>query len=218
VKRIIIICEGQTEQVFCDSTLSPYFINNRCHIQAPTIKHTRGGIVKWEILKKQIETHLITDKDAFVTTLIDYYGLYQKHSFPDWELAEKASDKNERMDILENGMKFDIPEAFRYRFIPYMQLHEFEGLLFNDIDIFYQQIPSEYLVGVDELKQTFKDYENPEMINNNRETSPSRRLERIIFGYNKVVYGDILAEAIGLNRIRQKSPRFDTWLNILEKL
>lgn len=45
-------------------------------------------------------------------------------------------------------------------------------------------------------------YENPEMINNGRETSPSHRLMRIIRGYNKIVYGDILASAIGLNRMR----------------
>ncbi len=56
------------------------------------------------------------------------------------------------------------------------------------------------------------------MINNNRVTSPSRRLERVITGYNKIVYGDILAEAIGLSRIREKSPRFDNWIKTLEQL
>jgi hypothetical protein len=218
MKRIIIICEGQTEQVFCDRILSPYFISRDYHIQAPTIKHTRGGIVKWDILKKQVETHLLTDRSAFVTTLIDYYGLYQKHSFPEWDIAERNPDKIERMNILERGMKETVEDGHQNRFIPYMQLHEFEGLLFNDINIFHQQIPATDLTGLVELEKTFRDYDNPEMINNNRETSPSHRLERIITGYNKVVYGDILAEAIGLNRIRQKSPRFDNWIKILEKL
>jgi hypothetical protein len=55
------------------------------------------------------------------------------------------------------------------------------------------------------------------MINDQRETSPSHRLERIILGYNKIVYGIILAEAIGLNNIRKKCPRFNTWLDNLEK-
>lgn len=56
------------------------------------------------------------------------------------------------------------------------------------------------------------------MINNNRETSPSHRLARIILGYNKIVYGNILAEAIGLERIREKSPRFNKWISKIENL
>lgn len=218
MKRIIIICEGQTEQVFCDRTLGPYFIAKEYHIQAPTIKHTRGGIVKWQILKKQIETHLETDRSAFVTTLIDYYGLYQKHDFPNWEIAERIEEKNQRMNVLEIAMKNDIIDSFRNRFVPYLQLHEFEGLLFNEVDIFHQQIPKTDLIGVPELLQIFQEYNNPEMINNNKHTSPSHRLQRIIAGYNKVVYADILAEAIGLHRIKQKCPRFSNWIGVLENL
>lgn len=135
-----------------------------------------------------------------------------------WNDAERNPDKNERMEILEQGMLESIEESLRYRFIPYLQLHEFEGLLFNDIDIFYEQIPPKELVGKDELTQTFRQYSNPEMINNNRETSPSHRLERIILGYNKIVYGNILAEAIGLDKIKAKSPRFCEWIKKLEKI
>jgi hypothetical protein len=218
MKRIIIICEGQTEQAFCKRVLSPYFIEKKYNIQTPVIKHTRGGIVKWEILKKQIETHLITERDAYVTTLIDYYGLYDKHYFPSWQDAKRIVDRSERVKLLENGMKNNIDDNLRHRFIPYMQLHEFEGLLFNDISIFYEQIPKRDLIGVEELKKTFSDYNNPEMINDTRETSPSHRLKRIIAGYNKVVYGEILAKEIGLHRIRQKSPRFNNWINHLENI
>ena len=114
-------------------------------------------------------------------------------------------------------MKESIDNSIRYRFIPYVQLHEFEGLLFSDIKVFYEQIPQKELVGTEELKETFAQYDNPEMINDNKETSPSYRLKRIILGYNKVVYGNILAEAIGLEKIREKNPRFDNWLSSLEK-
>jgi hypothetical protein len=218
MKRIIIVCEGQTEQVFCERTLSPDLAEKGYHVQAPTIKHTRGGIVKWPVLKKQIETHLLSEKDAFVTTFIDYYGLYEKHSFPGWEEAQRIQDKAERMTFLETALKNDVIDEVRHRFIPYLQLHEFEGLLFNQKDIFYQQIPAADLVGKPELDAVFNDYPNPEMINDVKETSPSHRLSRIILGYNKVVYGDILAEAIGLQRMRNKSPRFDQWLKVLESL
>ena len=137
---------------------------------------------------------------------------------PKWDEAEKQHDKNVRMNILEEGMSESIEEQLRYRFIPYLQLHEFEGLLFNDIAVFHEQIPKDDLVGVDELISTFRQFSNPEMINDNRRTSPSHRLQRIIRGYNKIVYGNILAEAIGLEKIRIKSPRFNNWISSLEKL
>jgi hypothetical protein len=211
MKRVIIICEGETEREFCQNVLATHLIHRDIHIQAPLIKKTMGGIVKWDILKREIETHL-QEPNVVVTTFIDYYGVYQKHSFPNWEEAERIVDKNKRMDFLENAMKMSIAESIRHRYIPYLQLHEFEGLLFNDIQIFHEQVPKAELVGLTELQKTFEDYDNPEMINNSKETSPSHRLKRIIKGYNKPLYGHYFAEAIGINRIREKSPRFNEWI------
>jgi hypothetical protein len=218
MKRVIIICEGETEKEFCNTILTPYFAKKEIFIQSPLIKKSMGGIVKWSELKRQITLHLTNDSKAFVTTFIDYYGLYNKYNFPLWHKAEQLANKNERMEMLERGMLESIDDAIKFRFIPYLQLHEFEGLLFNEINIFHEQIPKKELVGIDELTQTFKQYSNPEMINNNKATSPSHRLERIILGYNKIVYGNILAEAIGLDKIRAKSPRFNKWIKKLEEL
>jgi len=187
------------------------------NLSLPSIdKKTMGGIVSWPELRKQIRTNLLSGSECFVTTLIDYYGLNQRHDFPKWNESLQIPDIYARIELLELAMKDDIEDNLRYRFIPYLQLHEFEGLLFNDINVFYEQIPQRELIGIPELKQTFEDFENPELINNNPETSPSHRLARIIKGYNKVVYGNIIAEAIGLDKIRAKSPRFNNWLNVLE--
>lgn len=216
--RVIIICEGETEKEFCNTILSPHFSKKEIFVQSPLIKKSMGGIVKWAELKKQITLHLRNDPKAVVTTFIDYYGLYSKYNFPLWEDAKRQTNKSKRMEILERGMLDSIDDAVRFRFIPYLQLHEFEGLLFNEIDIFHEHIPKKELVGINELTQTFKQFNNPEMINNNRESSPSHRLKRIILGYNKVVYGNILAEAIGLEKIRAKSPRFNEWIKKLEEL
>ena len=218
MNRVIIICEGPTEREFCNKILSSFFATKNIYIQSPLIKKTMGGIVKWEELKKQVLLHLKSDTSVFVTTLIDYYGVYSKYEFPRWDEAEAEPDKNKSMNILEEGMSLDIEDSYRFRYIPYMQLHEFEGLLFNEINIFHEQIPENELVGLDELKSTFRNYDNPEMINNNKETSPSHRLMRIISGYDKVVYGNILAESIGLEKIRNKSPRFNEWLNKIEQI
>lgn len=211
MKRVIIICEGETEREFCKNVLAPHLIHHNIFIQAPLIKRSMGGIVRWSILKREIETHLL-EPNVIVSTLIDYYGLYQKYNFPNWAEGERIVDKNSRMDFLENAMKENIADAIRHRYIPYLQLHEFEGLLFNDIQLFYDQVPEAELVGIAELKKTFADYDNPEMINNNRETSPGHRLKRIIRGYNKPLYGHYFAEAIGIDQIRAKSPRFNQWV------
>lgn len=217
MKRVIIICEGETEREFCKNVLAPHLIHLDIFIQAPLIKRSMGGIVRWSILKKEIETHL-QEPNVIVSTLIDYYGLYQKYNFPKWSEGEKIMNKNERMDFIENAMKEDITDAVKHRFIPYLQLHEFEGLLFNDIKLFYEQVPISELVGIEELKKTFADYDNPEMINNKKETSPSHRLKRIIKGYNKPLYGHYFAEAIGIEKIRAKSPRFNQWIEKITSL
>ncbi len=80
-------------------------------------------------IKREIETHLL-EPNVIVSMLIDYYGLYQKYNFPNWAEGENIVDKNSRMGFLENAMKENIADAFRHRYIPYLQLREFEGLLF----------------------------------------------------------------------------------------
>ena len=76
-------------------------------------------------------------------------------------------------------------------------------------------MPKSDLVGIDELEDTFAKYSNPEMINNSQSTSPGHRLERIIKGYKKPLYGHYLTEAIGIPRIREKCPRFNYWIETL---
>ena len=218
MKRIVIICEGETEQEFCDKTLTKHFQPMEIFLHAPRIKHSNGGIVRWDRLKKQIETTLREDRKAYVTLLIDYYGLYEKYQFPGWTEAQTIVNKNERMSFLENQMQSDIDENLRYRFIPYIQLHEFEGLLFCDVDVCKQVIPQDELGGMQELVEVVSGNPNPEMINNSPETSPSHRLLRIIKGYNKIVYGNIIAETIGVETIRAKCTRFNEWLTQIENI
>jgi len=224
MKRIIIIGEGQTEQSFCNDVLQPYFNPKEIYIENPVIKKTHGGIVKWQVLKNQIVNHLLQDKTAFVTTLIDYYGIYGHHNYPEWKEAEKLADKNAAMAKLEKAMLCDIESDLQLRFIPYIQLHEFEGLLFSDIEVYNNSFEENEFEDYDYLIKTIKDNPNPEMINNGNTTAPSKRLAKIIKGYYsenenlKVLYGSTLAHDIGLNKIRSKCPRFNDWIIKLETI
>ncbi len=218
MKRIIVICEGPTEQEFCNTILVPHFLSYGINIQAPLIKHSHGGIVPWSNLLQQIIIHLKSERDAYVTTLIDYYGINETHHFPHWEESGTITDINEKIDYLEDSMKQSVDERIRHRFLPYIQLHEFESILFSSVEAFHRVIPKEDLVGLDELRQISDRFDNPELINNSKETSPSHRLARIIKGYNKIVYGNYLAEDIGLPTIRQHCPRFNRWITTLQQI
>ena len=215
MKRVIIICEGPTEQEFCKIALQRYFQQCNIFIHAPLIKKSGGGIVAWNDLKKQIDLHL-NDKSAIVTTLIDYYGIYPKHAFPGWEESLQFTDKFKRLDFLELKMLEVFADNKQHRVLPYLQLHEFEGLLFNNMDTFKQNFTSEELINSKELNQIISDHPNPESINDKPDTAPSKRLLRLIKGYNKVVYGSILAEEITIERIREKCVRFNDWLSKIE--
>lgn len=215
MKRIIIICEGQTEKQFCNDILSPFFLNYDIYLVAPLIKHSLGGIVPWNLLLKQITTHLKSDSSAYVTSFIDYYGIKDSFGFPLWEESKRISDINDRVTALEKAMRNSVDEEERMRFLPYLQLHEFEALLFSNIDIYKDIIPAEDLIDVKYLTKTERDFDNPELINSSSQTSPSHRLERIIKGYDKIVYGTYIADCIGLNRIRERCPRFNKWIENL---
>ena len=216
-KKIIIICEGPTEQEFVRDVLSPHFLSKEIYITNPLIKKSGGGIVPWNILKKQIIAHLKEEK-CFVTTLIDYYGIPDRYGFPRWKEAKRILNKTERMNFLEKAMLDEIDDNLKNRFIPYYQLHEFEGLLFNNLKSFELTFEPHEFNDKRELLNILDNYPNPELINDNPNTAPSKRLMKLIKGYNKIVYGVILADNIGMQNLRLKSPRFNEWISKLENI
>jgi hypothetical protein len=217
MKSLIIICEGPTEQEFVKDLLMPHFLNFDIQVFYPLIKKSGGGIVKWDTLKIQIHSHLREGK-SYVTTLIDYYGIPDRFNYPNWIESKAISNKLERLSFLEEAMSAEIDESLRYRFFPYYQLHEFEGLLFNNIKSFENTFQSKDFLDKNELERILSEFENPELIKDNPKSAPSKRLEKLINGYNKVVYGPMLAENIGIERIRAKAPRFNDWIKKLESI
>lgn len=216
--RLIIIGEGQTEQEFCKDVLLPHFLDFSIFVQHPTVKKSAGGIVPWKDLKNQIQRHLLQDQGAVVTTLIDFYGIKDSHRFPGWVEGKQIRSKADRMDSLERKMKEDIRPELQERFIPYIQVHEFEGLLFSEFKVFTDNFETNEITNIRELQSTIENCDSPEDINDGETTAPSKRLERLIFGYNKIVFGSLLAQEIGMPKIRSRCPRFHQWITTLEAL
>lgn len=215
MRRLIVICEGPTEQEFCNVVLAPHLEKFDIEVVAPVVKKSNGGIVPWTSLRPQIMNHL-RENGAIVTMLVDYYGIKEHYNFPGWVESLGIVNKQERIHFLIERMKEDIPEDMRYRFIPYIQLHEFEGLLFSDIMAFKESF-DESEANLYEIESVMTQFDSPEDINNSPATAPSKRLIAAIPGYNKIVYGSILAELIGIEKIRRKCPLFDEWISTLEK-
>jgi hypothetical protein len=212
MKTVIIICEGPTEEVFCRNLLSQY-LQNSCRIEIRLL----GGNCNWQRIRDMAEKALKQQKNALVTTFFDYYGVKTK-KFPNWKETVGINKANvrERIEILESGMLKEIDSNLRYRFIPYVQLHEFEALLFNNIEVFDEMFEFEQYDRA-ELLNIFNEFPDPEMIDQGTETSPSHRLIKIIPAYRKVIQGNAIAEKIGIEQIRQKNKHFNDWIEQLIK-
>ena len=216
MKRLIIVCEGPTEKEFCNNLLSGFLMQRGIAIETPLVKHSGGGVVPWLILRKQLVNHLM-EGTPFVTMFVDYYGIKDDFGFPSWEEAKGIADREERMLMLEHAMQEDMPEELRYRFIPHLQLHEFESLLFSDLCGFERNFTDNEMK-LEQLRDVVRQFPNPEDINNNPLTAPSKRLEKAIIGYKKVLYGNCVALDIGLAKMIASCPHFRGWINRLTQI
>lgn len=208
-RSLIIVVEGQTEEVFVNETLAPWLntqgIFDTRAIKIRTSKTGKGGNSNFVHFKNTTENLLKRENDILVTSLIDFFRLPVK--FPGFESAKKIANVEKRIEFLEHELAKNIDSE---RFIPYIQLHEFEALLFSKIDGF-RIIPSIGQPEIDKISKIITDYPNPELINNNPETAPSKRLEKIIASYNKVLFGNFIIAENGITSIFERCPRFKTW-------
>lgn len=111
--------------------------------------------------------------------------------------------------VQEMGAGFD-----DRRFVPFVVMHEFEGLLFSDCAGFSRSIGMPELAG--ELSKIRGQFLNPEEINDSPDTAPSKRVQRIIPRYQKPLFGVLAALEIGLDAMRRECPHFNDWLTELE--
>ncbi len=216
MKRLYIIVEGQTEEEFVNSLLIPFFTSIGIHHNVSTLllstssKHKqKGGSLNYDRFKDNIEPKLKRENDIIVTSLIDFFQL--DTGFPKFEEGKKIIDKVQRVNFLEKAITENINSE---RFIPYIQLHEFEGLLFSDTKGF------DYLDKIDnngreKLHKIVNEYPNPELLNDGLQTAPSKRLMDLIPAYDKTVDGPIIAMENTLATTMEKCPRFKNWIETL---
>lgn len=226
-KIIHILCEGQTEQGFVEEVLRPYLQDKGIKgikstlIETNKKKNARGGLLSYNHaltdLRLLQRTKIDGDFERHIfTTMFDFYAL--PDDFPGFEKIKTIRDPYLKVPNLEKDFADEINDN---RFIPYIQLHEFESLLFCGIEYIAELYPG-CEKRCKQLTQALQNVGNPELINNSPHTAPSKRIIKAIEGdnkthynYNKPTTGKIVTGKIGIDMLREKCKHFNEWIEKL---
>jgi hypothetical protein len=222
--RLLVHVEGETEETFVNEVLRDHLV--ACgfeRVDARLVgnarqRDRRGGIRGWNTVRRDIVRHLAQDAGCVATTMVDYYALPHsgEKAWPGRAHARSLSVPNRGRHVHDALLADLSSDIDRRRFLPFVVVHEFEGLLFSDCHIFAESIGRRVLAA---SFQAIRDgFETPEHIDDAPETVPSKRVERLVPGYQKPLFGSLAASAIGLRRIRAECLHFAAWLTRLESI
>ncbi len=231
--RLHITAEGTTEERFVKEVLAPYlgeqgvWADARCVLTSKNNRlnlEYRGGWRRtsaYPTVKRDICTWMKEDRnpDSRFTTMFDLYAL--PRDFPGYAEAYGETDPYRRVSSLEQALAADINGALcDTRFVPYIQLHEFEALILADPkqlewEFLEHDKPIERLVNM-----VVKEGGNPELIDDGENTAPSKRIIAEIAEYsgNKATSGPLVAGKIGMPMLCNRCRHFALWIEGLVRL
>lgn len=217
--EVIIVVEGSTEQTFIRDVLAPEMGYKNIFLHAALIGKPghKGGDIRFDRAKNDLVQHLRQRSNTYISTMFDYFRIA-----PDWPGRAGIPDNlpaTRKAEKLEKATKKKLKEIYSdynvdKRFIPYIEMHEFEALLFSDASVLAETID----VSLSRIKAIIKECGEPEEINEESETAPSKRLTGLRNGYRKVAMGKTISERIGITTMRDQCPHFNAWLSKLERL
>lgn len=225
MKTIHIICEGKTEVDFVNKILWDNLGYDKYRLEPKTIitnadkkagKIYKGGVSNFAKIDRDIKRvlHSIKNADTYITTMFDYYGL--PDDFPGMVQSKSITDIYQRIEKIEDALGSCYKCS---QFIPYIQLHEFETLIFSDIEslkkVFFDECDS---IGWQLLYDAVSEFKNVELINNDINSAPSKRLKQCIKSYDKVYSGIQALQSTDFKLIRQQCRHFNEWITQLESL
>ena len=198
--RLAVSVEGPTEEEFVKGVPAPHLWPSDVAATPILLGRARnsgpggGGVTVPRLVTDMV---LLSHSYDAVTTLVDFYGFDGKE--------QRSADELEQ--VIRKGVE-DRTDWQGDRLMPYVQRHEFEGLLFSDVHVFADlpDIPPMAVRALGDIRSAFK---TPEDINDDKRTAPSKRIGDVVPGYGKVLHGPLIAEAIGLEKIRAECPRFN---------
>lgn len=220
--EVIVFAEGPTEEKFIKQVVAPSLHPLQVFVKPQmlnTSQNAKGGAVTFDRLKFNARNTLKQNPNSVLGTFLDLYAL--DTDFPGIEEANKKTDIYSRVACLQNALHESIvayvgcrPE----RFLPHIQPHEYEGLLFSDVNALCATEPT-WAKSLDKLTKVRTSVDTPEHINDGFETKPSKRLENLLHPkYKKTSHGPRAAERISLEVIERECLHFKTWMDALRKL
>jgi hypothetical protein len=221
--RIVVICEGQTEETFVRDVLEPHFSPSGLYLDAQTIETSpghRGGALNYDRVQRQLRNTLRQKSAPVVTTFFDLYRLDKR--FPGFDTAMAKSSMEAKVQALNAALAADIvalTECDPARFIPHIQPHEFEALLFSDVATL-TSVERSWARNTVELSTIRQQAQTPEHINDQPETKPAAHLERLLKSprFSKVDHGPIAAARMGLPCLERECLHFAVWLQKIRSL
>ena len=119
-----------------------------------------------------------SDLACFATTMVDYYALPQTGpgAWPGRAQSAGRGSTEEQARCVEDAMRDDLVEEMgssfnSRRFVPFVVMHEFEGLLFSDCSAFSHGIGRPDLEG--DFRNIRKQFATPEEMDDSPDTAPS---------------------------------------------
>lgn len=218
MRDLYIIVEGETEEEFVKRLLMPYLYSRglACHIQAILVFVSGGGHghSNTEHFLNTIEPVLYLRGEPVITSLLDFFRFPRKQA--SFAACAALAIAVAQADCLQDALFTAVQGIRPYRhFLPYVQLHEFEALLFADAAGHALHHPR---IAAD-VAAVIAAHPAPEDINSRPEWAPSKRLESIYQShhqtYRKGADAVDVAELIGMERLLERCPRFSAWVECL---
>jgi hypothetical protein len=169
-----------------------------------TFQHALGDIRRW--LRED------QSPGARFSMMVDLYSLPK--DFPGYNEAMLLTDPHQQAEELEKTLGAELND---WRFIPYVQVYEFEALVLSKPEAFGAWF-EDMQKHIEALATECQRFDTPEKIDDGQQTHPKARIKKHIEDYDENVDGPVLAADIGLETIRAKCPHFNQWLTILEQL
>lgn len=228
--NLYALVEGQTEYAVLQRLVAPYLGVSHIFLRPRIVGKPghKGGVRRsFETITSEIVNLFKQDRNAYVTTFFDFYALPAQ--WAGVEQAKKAKlqryPAHEIANIVEGAWKKTIaqhiaPISRPERFIPYVQMHELEALLFANPKIMAEAFSQPHLEG--QLKNILNECDGCEEINDGSDTAPSKRIQKLYRSYRKgktdMAHAPQIVERIGVPAIRDACPHFNEWLSKLESI
>lgn len=220
MNRVIAVVEGRTEQTFIRDVLAPVVSGKGVSLTARLVGKPghKGGVGEYQRARKDIIALLKQELATTITSMFDFYGM--PDSWPDRKKAKQVSHDRKARTV-EEAIREDIASTLgsafdERRLIPYIQMHEFEALLFSQPSVL--SIVMREPDSAKELEAIRGDFSTPEEINDDPNMAPSKRIENLFPTYRKALHGILAAKRITIEVIRRECPHFSEWLTTLESL